>query len=110
MIPEKTLTSSLILFAVGATAGFTQQDLLAWSATIAAAILLFIPTYQKVMDALHKNEATARDIRRKDCTELLKQAKKRLDEANQRIKSLEKQLGEWEKLHDAGSGNYPRME
>lgn len=96
--------------AITIVAVLSQQEFLAWVASISAAVLALIPVYQKCMDAIQKSRTKDNEIRRKDCMEILKRQKAVHATSLERIKDLERQVSEWERLYQAGSRDYPKTE
>lgn len=102
--------SSLIAF----SAAITQQEVLAWAGTIAAAVSLVvmsaIPWYGKIREAILKAEIASREARKSDCEYALQCAKELINDLTRRIATLERESIEWQKLYQAGSRDYPKLD
>jgi hypothetical protein len=100
--------------------GFTQQEFLAWVATISAGIsavvLALLPLYKRMRDTIRESNDADRKAKRKDCLEALKKEKAKnveLAERNNHLadrnKTLERTADEWERLYKAGSKDHEQM-
>ncbi len=99
--------SSLVIAAGGA---ITQQAVLAWIGIVAAGITAMLPIYAKARETKLRADQAAREAFRADCEYALECLKAINNDLLRRVATLERELAEWQRLYDAGSKDWPKME
>ena len=95
---------------IAAIAWPSRDEVEKWAILIFGISLSALPVAKRwVLEIISWTKAS-RDARRKDCFDELKREKRITRELRHRIESLEREVAEWKRRYDGGTGDHPNME
>ena len=95
---------------IAALAWPSRDEVEKWAILIFGISLSALPVAKRwVLEVISWSKAS-RDARRKDCTEELKRERAENRALKRRNEELNREVVDWKRRYDAGTGDHPRME